>query len=134
MSTLRDLAVRLRRLRQRHELTQEQFAEVAGISYKFYQQIEAARKKQIWLETVERLASGFGLQAWELLTPVEPAKTIVAPVPQRKPGGTRRGATASTPTRRMATAHLAAAEEAAPYAIQSTRRKRPVAKRSRKEK
>jgi hypothetical protein len=35
----------LKELRQRHGLTQEEFAEYAGISYKYYQQIEAGRKK-----------------------------------------------------------------------------------------
>ncbi len=63
---------RLRRLRQHHELTQEQFAETIGLSYKFYQQIEAGCKKQIWLETVERLATGFGLEGWQLLSTDEP--------------------------------------------------------------
>jgi transcriptional regulator with XRE-family HTH domain len=77
VSALPALASRLRRLRQRHELTQEQFAEAIGLSYKFYQQIEAGRKKQIWLETVERLAAGFGLEAWQLLAPDEPAHTTV---------------------------------------------------------
>ncbi len=77
VSTLPALASRLRRLRQRHELTQEAFAEATGLSYKFYQQIEAGRKKQIWLETVERLAGGFGLEVWQLLAPEEPAHTLV---------------------------------------------------------
>jgi DNA-binding XRE family transcriptional regulator len=57
MPILPVLSSRLRRLRQRHALTQEAFAEVAGLSYKFYQQIEAGRKKQVWLETVARNAA-----------------------------------------------------------------------------
>lgn len=77
VSSLDALASRLRRLRQRHELTQEAFAEAIGLSYKFYQQIEAGRKKQIWLETVERLAAGFGLEAWQILAPDEPTHTTV---------------------------------------------------------
>lgn len=77
VTSLDALASRLRRLRQHHELTQEQFAETIGLSYKFYQQIEAGRKKQIWLETVERLAAGFGLEAWQLLAPDEPKQTTV---------------------------------------------------------
>ena len=78
VSTLPGLAFRLRRLRLRHKLTQEQFAETIGLNYKFYQQIEAGRKKQIWLETVERLAAGFGLDAWQLLAPEEPAHTTIS--------------------------------------------------------
>ena len=79
------LALRLRSLRQRHGLTQEEFAEIAGFSYKFYQQIEAGRKKHVWLETVQRLAAGFGLEAWRLLAPEEPAHTIVT-----RPGNSRK--------------------------------------------
>lgn len=85
MSNLRDLAARLRRLRLRHGLTQEQFAEAAGLSYKFYQQIETGRKKQVWLETIERLAAGFGLQAWQLLAPDEPAHTTVRAAARGEP-------------------------------------------------
>lgn len=77
MSILTRLASRLRSLRERHGVTQEQFAECAGLSYKFYQSIEAGRKKQLWLETVERLAAGFGVEAWELLGPEEPAHTVL---------------------------------------------------------
>ena len=71
------LSARLRRLRLRHDLTQEGFAEIIGFSYKFYQQIESGRKKQVWLETVERLAAGFGLEAWQLLAPEEPEQTNI---------------------------------------------------------
>ena len=48
---------------------------MAGFSYKFYQQIESGRKKQIWMKTVERLASAYNLQIWELLAPTLPSKT-----------------------------------------------------------
>ena len=81
-SSLKQLAQRLRELRQRHGLTQEEAAGVCGISYKFYQQIEANRKKQIWLETVERLAAGYGLAAWELLSPDLPKTTKLAKEPR----------------------------------------------------
>jgi transcriptional regulator with XRE-family HTH domain len=83
--TVRLLAERLRQLRYRQGLTQEQFAEAAGISYKFYQQIESGRKKQLWLETVERLAVGFGLEAWQLLGPDVPAqiKVVCSPVTEK---------------------------------------------------
>jgi len=92
-STLAKLALRLRELRQRHNLTQEEFADVAGLSYKHYQQIESVRKKQLWLETVERLAAGFGLEAWELLGPDLPKVTKLAKEPRssRVHNNTRRG-------------------------------------------
>lgn len=82
--TVRQLAERLRQLRMRHGLTQEQFAEIAGISYKFYQQIESGRKKQLWLETVDRLAAGFGLEAWQLLGLEFPAESKVVCPPATK--------------------------------------------------
>jgi transcriptional regulator with XRE-family HTH domain len=64
-------------------LTQEEFADVAGLSYKHYQQIESCRKKQLWLETVERLAAGYGIEAWELLSPNLPKVTRLAKEPRR---------------------------------------------------
>jgi transcriptional regulator with XRE-family HTH domain len=82
-STLDKLSQRLRELRRRHNITQEEFAGVAGLSYKFYQQIESGHKKQIWLETVERLAAGYGLEAWALLAPEPPRKTALAKKPRR---------------------------------------------------
>jgi len=81
-TSLAKLAQRLRELRQRHGLTQEEAAGVCGISYKFYQQIEANRKKQIWLETVERLAAGYGLAAQELLGQDLPKVTKLAKEPR----------------------------------------------------
>ena len=54
MDTLALIASRLRELRLRHGLTQQEFAELAGVGFKFYQLLESGRKKQIWLETVER--------------------------------------------------------------------------------
>ena len=81
-TSLKLLAQRLRELRQRHGMTQEEAAGVCGISYKFYQQIEANRKKQIWLETIERLAAGYSLAAWELLGPDLPKVTKLAKEPR----------------------------------------------------
>lgn len=47
----------------------------AGFNLKFYQQIEAGHKKQIWVETVERLAEAYGLALWEFLSPDAVAKS-----------------------------------------------------------
>ena len=64
-STLEDyhsqLAQRLRKLRQSAGLTQEGVAELAGISYKHYQSLEAGRKKVdgIKLSTLFQLAGAF---------------------------------------------------------------------------
>ena len=50
-------------------MTQEQFAERAGISYKYYQQIETGRKPDLRLSTLERLAKAHGLEVYQLLSP-----------------------------------------------------------------
>lgn len=53
-------------------LTQEQFAELSGISYKYYQAVEAGRKRDLRLSTVVRLADANGLTVWELFHPSKP--------------------------------------------------------------
>lgn len=63
------LLQRLRELRARHGLTQKSFAERAGMSYKHYQAIEAGRKPDLRLSTLERLAAAFNIELWELLRP-----------------------------------------------------------------
>jgi transcriptional regulator with XRE-family HTH domain len=75
MNLLQLISARLRELRLRHGLTQEEAAEVCELGHKFYQRVEAGNKKQIWLETVERLAAAFGLEVWELLAPKLPKRT-----------------------------------------------------------
>ncbi len=75
MTTLKKLGLRLKELRIKHDLTQEEFGAIAGFSQKHYQQIESGNKKQIWLETVERLAAAYGLDAWQILSPTLPSKT-----------------------------------------------------------
>jgi len=59
---------RLKRLRRKAGLTQEQFAERAGISYKYYQQIESGRKADLRLSTVERLATAHRMKLSKLLS------------------------------------------------------------------
>ena len=77
--TLPSLLKRLKNLRQEQGLTQERFAELAGFSYKYYQQIETGRKPDLRLSTLERLAAAYGLEAWELLLPQEQfPKTVSA--------------------------------------------------------
>lgn len=63
------LLKRLRELRKLKDLTQEEFAEQSGISYKYYQAVEAGRKKDLRLSTLERLAKAHGLELWELFLP-----------------------------------------------------------------
>jgi transcriptional regulator with XRE-family HTH domain len=61
------LLKRLRQLRASAGLTQEQFAEKAGISYKYYQQIESGRKRDLRLSTLERLAKAHRIPLSQLL-------------------------------------------------------------------
>ncbi len=42
---------------------------------RFYQTLESGTKKQLWLETVEKLARPYGLEAWQLLAPKLPEDT-----------------------------------------------------------
>lgn len=70
------LVDRIRALRLQRGLTQEQFAEEAQISYKYYQAIEAGRKIDLRISTLERLAKAHDLDVWELLLPQTPAGTV----------------------------------------------------------
>jgi transcriptional regulator with XRE-family HTH domain len=82
MTTLKKLGNRLKELRNRHGLTQEEFGAISGFSQKHYQQIESGNKKQIWLETVERLAAAYSLEAWQILSPNCPSKTKLVKKPK----------------------------------------------------
>ena len=75
--TLGVLLKRLRELRGRHALSQEAFAERAGMSYKYYQAVEAGRKRNLRLTTLEKLAAAYGLQVWQLLSPHVPKRTAL---------------------------------------------------------
>jgi transcriptional regulator with XRE-family HTH domain len=61
------LLARVKQLRESLELTQEAFAERAGLGYKYYQSVEAGRRRDIRLSTLEKLAKACGLAPWELL-------------------------------------------------------------------
>lgn len=60
---------RLRELRVKCGWTQEQAAEACGIGYKLYQLYELGIKPNPGLLTLEKVASGYGLQVHELLAP-----------------------------------------------------------------
>ncbi len=83
---LKRLLTRLKQLRDAHGLTQEQFAELSGISYKYYQAVEAGRKPDLRLSTLQRLASAYSIEVWQLLSPTMP-KTKA---PRQRPPRSRR--------------------------------------------
>lgn len=63
------LLARVRDLREARGLSQEAFAERAGLKYKHYQALEAGRKLNFHLATLLKLAKACGLEPWELLHP-----------------------------------------------------------------
>ncbi len=65
--TVKRLLARVRELREARGLSQEAFAEKAGLTYKYYQHVEAGRKRDIRMSTVEKLAKACGVELWELL-------------------------------------------------------------------
>jgi transcriptional regulator with XRE-family HTH domain len=67
--TAKKLLERVRELRESRGFSQEAFAERAGLKYKHYQSIEAGRKIDIRLSTLQKLAKACGLELWQLLHP-----------------------------------------------------------------
>lgn len=70
-----ELSIRLRfgwkvkKLRRKRHLTQEKFAELAEIDYKYLQRIEGKTPPNIRLETIEKLAKTLKIKPSELLEP-----------------------------------------------------------------
>ena len=58
---------RAKRLREKLGLTQEAFAERAGLKDKHYQAVEAGPKTNIQFSSLLKMAEACGLEPWELL-------------------------------------------------------------------
>jgi transcriptional regulator with XRE-family HTH domain len=82
--TARKLLGRVRELREARGLTQEAFAERAGFTYKYYQSLEAGRKIDFRMSTLQKLARAFALEPWELLHP-DTTPLAVGEGPNEKP-------------------------------------------------
>jgi transcriptional regulator with XRE-family HTH domain len=65
--TVKRLMARVKIFRQALGLSQEAFAERAGLKYKHYQSVEAGRKLNLTLATLEKMAKACGLELSELL-------------------------------------------------------------------
>jgi transcriptional regulator with XRE-family HTH domain len=95
---LKELSPRLRLLRERHDLTQEAFAELSGLGFKFYQAIEARRKTNLTLATLQKIANAHGIAVFELLSPeiptTKPTKKLLRA--QNKPARSGKGSTKRT--------------------------------------
>ena len=74
--TQENLVRRLKELRKIHHVTQEEFSERTGISYKYYQAIETGVKRELRISTLERLADAYGIEVWQLLSPTIPKTKI----------------------------------------------------------
>ena len=89
--TAERLLARVKQLRKGLGLTQEAFAEKSGLDYKYYQSVEAGRKRDIRLSTLEKLAKACGLKLWQLLNLDDDISTILAEAPApnefRRPAG-----------------------------------------------
>lgn len=58
------------------ELSQKEIAELAGISYIYYQGIKSRRRPNPSLNTIKKLAIVYGLAIHELFSPKPPAVRI----------------------------------------------------------
>ena len=84
LAAARFLGERLRELRQRHGLTQEQAAALIGMEYKYYQMIEWGRKN-LRLDTMARIANAYHLDVWDLVQRAGLPPSRVKGIPQVVP-------------------------------------------------
>ena len=89
MRLLEFIAARLRELRKRHSLTQEQVAALLDTDLKWYQRVEWC-EKDVRASTIERLAKVFGVTAIQFLAKDLP-ETKVRSVPQAPHRPRKRG-------------------------------------------
>ncbi len=86
------VASRLRELRTKHKMTQEQMAALLGADVKWYQRLEWGAK-DVRASTIDRLAAVFGLTAAEFLareTPDTQVKPPATTAPHRPRKSVRR--------------------------------------------
>lgn len=62
-----ELGRKIRALRIKLKLTQEELADKAGISTKYLQNLEGKNPKNASVVTMEKLAKGLGIPIWEIL-------------------------------------------------------------------
>lgn len=61
------LAKRVRELREKNKMTQEQLAEITGIDYKHIQLLESKKPRAARLDTIEKLAKAFKITPSQLI-------------------------------------------------------------------
>lgn len=98
---IRRLLARIRSLREAHGLSQEAFAERAGLKYKHYQAIEAGRKPKLQLPTLIKIAKAFDLEPWQLLN-FDHLPPVVAEEPEKSGRKATAAKGAAKPAKRRA--------------------------------
>jgi transcriptional regulator with XRE-family HTH domain len=80
------VAARLRQFREQASLTQEQAATLVGVTFKYYQRLEAGGVKGMRLSTVEQIAHAYGIDLLSFFTKrkAKLGKIVAAPPPHRK--------------------------------------------------
>ena len=76
MSILEFIAGRLRELRRKHDLTQEQVATLLRADMRWYQRVEL-KEKDIRASTIDRLAAIYGVTSVEFLAEKLPETKVV---------------------------------------------------------
>ncbi len=61
------LAKRLKELREKHGLTQEEAARKCHMEYKYYQRYESSKPRDMRLSTLEKIARGFDIKPSDLI-------------------------------------------------------------------
>ncbi len=80
MPLIEFVAARLKSLRARHGMTQEQVAALLDTDLKWYQRVEWCAK-DLRASTIDRLAAVYGLTATEFLAREIPQTTVKPPAP-----------------------------------------------------
>lgn len=57
-------------------LYQEEFAELLDLPWKTLQAIENGRRQAVRLDTLEKIASGYGIELWQLFHPDLPSPSV----------------------------------------------------------
>jgi len=63
----REFGANLRKLREKHKLTQEQLAQLSEVDYKYIQRLEGKTPSSPSLNIIEKLAKAFKISPAELL-------------------------------------------------------------------
>jgi transcriptional regulator with XRE-family HTH domain len=82
----------LKQIRLSLGLTQEKFAERAGLDYRYYQHIEAGRRQNLTMDILIKLAVSCGLELSELLNFETPLGVLAEdpPNPEKRGSGPKR--------------------------------------------